>query len=207
MVCYIINDLINRELIRRDFKFLTPNFAANASGLAHENAPEEVEDEGIEEDKEEVKSLAVYLREEEKEEAPPATSKEAGDWAAEVAHVKEKFRTDQKVDSEDYMQRLRRMRKYLERIKTMASNSGSQALQTFAYLCENALNSVAIGERQLNKHANPQLVADMYKIRETKTESAHELLDLRDKVKAQIDEFDALVDKCNAVLVLALLTL
>jgi C4-dicarboxylate-specific signal transduction histidine kinase len=188
--------------MRRDFKFLTPSFKDIVSSLAHENAPEEVVDENIEEDKEEVKSLAVYLREEQQEEMPAVASREASDWVAEVNTVKDRLREEYKESSGDYLFRIKRMKKYLEKIKTIVSNSGSQALQTYAYLCENALNTIAVTERQLNKHATQDLLSEVRKIRETKIEAAHKLIDLRNKVKEQIDEFDTLVDKCNAITVL-----
>jgi len=185
--------------MRRDFKFLTPSFTDSVSSFVHENSPEEVVDENIEEDKEEVKSLAAYLREEQQEEVPVVTSREASDWTAEVSHVKDRFREEQKGSSSDYLFRIKRMKKYLEKIKTIVSNSGSQVLQTYAYLCENALNTIAVTERQLNKHVSQNLLSEVHKVREIKIESAHRLIDLRNKVKEQIDEFDMLVEKCNAI--------
>lgn len=185
--------------MRRDFKFLTPTFTDSVSALVQDNTQDEVIDENIEEDKEETKTLATYLRE---EETPIITTTDANDWAAEYNHVKDRLKDERKGESGDYLFRIKKMKKYLEKIKSIVSNPGSQALQTYAYVCENALNSIAIAERQLNKQANQELVGEMHKIRETKVEAAHELIDLRNKVKFQIDEFDTLADKCNTILVL-----
>lgn len=188
--------------MRRDFKFLTPTFTDSVSALAHDTSPDEVIDENIEEDKEETKTLAAYLREDDKEETPIIATTDVNDWIAEYNHVKDRLKDGKKGESGDYMFKIKRMKKYLEKIKSLASNSGSQALQTYVYVCENALNSITIAERQLNKQANQELVEEMHKIKGTKVEAAHELIDLRNKVKFQIDEFDTLVDKCNAILVL-----
>lgn len=173
----------------------------SSSSTVPENSPEEIADERIEEDKVETRSLAAYLREEVKEDEAPTVNIETQDWNAEVEHVKEQLREEQKQDQDSYSFRIRRMRKYLDKLKSLTNSSGNQVIQNYVYFCENALNTIAINEKQLNKTANQKLLEEMRDIREIKIEAAHELIAVRNKVKEQIDTFDIIVDKCNGILV------
>ena len=193
--------MVNRELIRRDFRFITPKFNLAPSNPPIEDSPDDVEDEKIEETAMENKTLADYLREDLPEEEPQIVDADAENWAIEVEHVRDRFGEEEKSDTGNYMFRIRRMNKYLIKLKSLATNTGNQAIQNFIYACEKALNSIELSERRLNKDINQKSLSEMTEVREVKIEKAHELINLRNKVKDQIDLFDNLSDKCSEILV------
>ena len=158
--------MVNRELIRRDFRFITPKFNLAPSNPPIEDSPDDVEDEKIEETAMENKTLADYLREDLPEEEPQIVDADAENWAIEVEHVRDRFGEEEKSDTGNYMFRIRRMNKYLIKLKSLATNTGNQAIQNFIYACEKALNSIELSERRLNKDINQKSLSEMTEVRE-----------------------------------------
>ncbi len=212
-MCYIINDLVNRELIRRDFKFASPIFLDDPEGAPADEDTEGPEDEKIAQPLEEVVSLrkhlqdsAIELEEEDSKtgagaEAPPA----AYEWARECEKVREKLMGEHVSDPGHYLTHLRIIKRYVKKIKITMEKSGNRALQNYAYICETALENIAKHEKRINAGANADLMSEMTAAGEKRVTMAKELIDLRNKVKEQIDLFDEVLEKYNAVSVSFLL--
>ena len=179
---------MNRELIRRNFKFLTPVFVGSSSTSTKSkevfDGNEEDEDNEIEN-----KSLANYLREESGEEEKVVDSNPIAqhDWAMEYEHVKAYFQEEAKVGSDGYLFHIKRMKKYLSKVKNIMKKNGSLIIQNFVSACDDALAKIVLQEKRLNNTIKPSVIDELIKTRDERVNSAHELMSVRNNVKDQID--------------------
>ncbi len=184
----MINDLVNRELIRRDFKFLVPVFIDSNEGSevsklgkrGKEDDPpadavEEEKDEDIIGHEEKEWHLARYLRADRTEtETTPAKAELAeeearyqespvdpNEWQREYRRVREKLKDGVgKTDSGHYMAHIQRMLKLFQSVKDILEIAGTACLSNFAYACDNALTTISGYEKRLNSSVPVELVGE-----------------------------------------------
>ena len=170
-MCYVINDLVNRELIRRDFKFVQPVFIDSPEDQKAPEKEEEAEEEEIYETQEDVSqavSLAKYLRQQIDEIEPPTKEdeeekrvlpeKEA--WMGEYKRVKAKLKEVCKTtnDTDHYWTHIQRVKKYFERVKEIMLQAGSTVMNNFVFVCETAITAISSHEKRLNNYVSKELV-------------------------------------------------
>ena len=201
---------MNRELIRRDFKFGSPVFVDDPKSESpkHESEIDEEEEGKIEQATEETISLAKYLRESpmeypgEKTEVGETAGSSPEEWAKEYEKVKNKFSEEEKLDPGHYLTHIIKMQRYAKRVKGIMDKHGHATLQNYLYICEHALDEIKKLEKRLNNKANKEMIDEMTATSSKRIEIAKELIELRNKVKEQIDQFDYVLEEYNTVSVL-----
>jgi len=127
------------------------------------------------------------------------------EWTKELDRVKNKFEEEQKMDPSHYMTHIIRMQHYFKKIKNIMQKSGNIVLQNFVYICESALDKISASEKRLNMATNQEILLEMSITKEKRTKTATELIELRNKVKELIDQFDQILEEYNAVSVFLIL--
>jgi len=166
----VINDLVNRELIRRDFKFGQPVFKEDS---------EETKAPQVEEEEEEVKNevatdmseelnLAKYLRNAaEIEPSKPITEEEAvvpqpdaDEWLKEYRKVGPKLKEICKVvETEHYYTHISKLVRLFKRIRDIMMQAGNSQLQNYVFLAEKALDEISSHEKRINSQVKGELVS------------------------------------------------
>lgn len=176
----MINDLVNRELIRKDFKFLQPVFVNDKEEKKEIKAMEmDEEDKNFEiiEDNSPEMNLAKYLRENQPDiEISPEKAKNAqaeqeylesqvdqNEWENEYRRAKEKLREAVKISEKDkYIYNTHRLTRYFQRMKDIMALVGNTTLNNYVFLCDNSLNSISKHEKRLNAYIPRDLVCSKY---------------------------------------------
>jgi hypothetical protein len=170
----VINDLVNRELIRRDFKFLEPVFKDDPEERKASKAGDlDEEDDKFQSvvDETENLNLAKYLREgsDETHLSKPAPEEDvmqpdSKEWMLEYKKVKDKLKEVCKVtDNEHYFSHMKKLSRYFNRVKDIMQQAGNTNLNNYVFICEKALNEIAIHEKKLNEGVPKELVNHKHK--------------------------------------------
>ena len=173
----MINDLVNRELIRRDFKFASPVFIDEPEDQKASTAEEPDEEDEIYETQEDVSqtiSLAKYLRQqvdeievaksnEDEEEKRVLPEKDA--WMGEYRKIKSKLKEACKptIDPDHYLTHITRVKRYLERVKDIMLQAGTTTMNNFIFICDTAITAINSHEKRLNNYVSKELVM-LYKL-------------------------------------------
>jgi hypothetical protein len=176
----LINDLVNRELIQKDFKFLPPVFLEdNEEKKEIKDNDCEEEDNNIEvvEDQNFELNLAKYLREDhsdfeisptkiqqaEAEKEYPESPVDPKLWDDEFKRAKEKLKDAGKVSEKDkYLYNIHKLTRYFEKIKDIMAIAGNSTLNSFIFLSNKCLNAIAAHEKRLNSNIAPDLVKHQF---------------------------------------------
>lgn len=211
MACYLINDLVNRELIRRDFKFLQPNFIEEVEEKKEVKSNEcEEEDNFIEIDNPLQIDLARYLREDipdtqislksaqiaeaEKEYFEGAIDPK--EWEKEYKSAKEKLKDAALSNPKDrHLYNTHKLTRLFQRVKDIMSLTGNDSINNYIFIIEDCLKTINTHEKRINANIATDLVTSMNKEINNKTHIAEELMNLRDIVKKLIDKLDSLALK------------
>lgn len=176
----MINDLVNRELIQKDFKFLQPVFLEDNEEKkeSKENDCDE-EDNKIEvvEDQNYEMNLAKYLREDhtdfelsptkilqaEAENEYPESPVDPKLWEDEFKRAKEKLKDAGKISEKDkYLYNIHKLNRYFQKIKDIMAIAGNATLNSYIFLCNNCLNAISVHEKRLNSNIAPDLVKQQF---------------------------------------------
>lgn len=176
-MCYLINDLVNRELIRKDFKFLQPIFDNDKEEKKEVKAIEDEDDEErIEAAEDEYSNinLAKYLREgqgdielspekvkqAEAEQEYPETPVDPREWENEYKRAREKLKDGTRIkDKDKYIYNTHKLTRYFQTLKDIMALAGNASLNTYISQCENVLMSISKHEKRLNSYISQDLVS------------------------------------------------
>ena len=197
--CFILNDLLNRELTIRNFDFKNPVVREMGSDVYmttptyKEEYAEEIDVELPEE------CIMKYSKfsdssegeEEVKEEnpiGPIETQVDPQEWYQEVERVAPDLKVDVPRADESHIDII------LEQFKAVQGLFPPELLEKFSLNVERwdeSLRRIREGEENMNKRCS-QNVAELQGIIKMKRQLANRLNSLRDVVKAQVEEFDRL---------------
>ena len=206
-VCFIINDLLNKELIRRDFKFLTPQVVENGKNVYGTTGPQE--NEVVEEIDMELEDDRIIKWEKEEFLFPNTGSTNITDSG--VSSEKEEDIITSSVKPEDWYGECKRVEKHLviseappenwqlrvSRLSTSVAEISAFQTKTWEVLgaqIDNELQRVRRGELLMQKMCDKE-VQELVSVIQLKKQLASKLKELRFVVSKQCEEFDKLKDQ------------
>lgn len=206
-VCFIINDLLNKELIRRDFKFLTPQVVENGKNVYGTTGPQE--NEVVEEIDMELEDDKIIKWEKEEFLFPNTGSTNITDSG--VSSEKEEDIITSSVKPEDWYEECKRVEKHLvisepppenwqlrvSQLSTSVAEISAFQTKTWEVLgaqIDNELQRVRRGELLMQKMCDKE-VQELVSVIQLKKQLASKLKELRSVVSKQCEEFDKLKDQ------------
>jgi hypothetical protein len=171
----LINDLVNRELIRKDFKFTPPVFTEDKEEIKGKVEIEVEEDEGIEAVEEFSKdlNLAKYLRDsnmdteitphkaelKDAEQEYPESPVNPKEWENEYRRVRERLKDAAQIDKKDkLMFNTRKLNKNFQKFKDIMELAGHSVINNYVFQCESSIKTITQYEKRLNASIPPELV-------------------------------------------------
>mmetsp|Transcript_13723 Transcript_13723/g.25879 ORF Transcript_13723/g.25879 Transcript_13723/m.25879 type:complete len:695 (-) Transcript_13723:88-2172(-) len=221
-VCFIINDLSTRELIRQNFCFLQPVISEGGVNVYGQTAPSEevVEDIEGEPDHEvlvqhlqdkvdddsplELQAISSSTRANESAFSDPSDSETgiieptvtAEEWTVELSRVEpelEQMRVEISNAAEDWKHRMEQVSFHLKAIQAASQDSAIQGWETLAAKLTDQLSTISRGEARI-REINAESLSQLSSMLAEKKHITAQLSILRDKVSAQCNEFDSLKD-------------
>lgn len=219
-VCFIINDLSTRELIRQNFCFLQPIVSEGGLNVYGQTSPSEEVVEEIEGESEfdvlvhsdkrddyspaELQAVSLSTKANESALSDPSDS-ETGviessvspeDWLLELKRVDpalELASTQISEAAEDWKHRFEQVTYYLKAIQSHSQSGAVHAWEAMANKLTDQLTAISKGEERIRQQNAESLAELSSKLAERKQITA-KLSVLRDKVSTQCNEFDELKD-------------
>lgn len=208
--CYVINDLLNQELLRRDYKFEIPEYDTfnneepekenkdvtkeeednNDRYLIGKMPPvnEELSDVDIEEDK----KAPVIKELEEHKFLESMVDPEA--WSGEFNRIKSSLANENLMKSFrfknfEYLHHIQEFNSYAKQSRSLL-NTIKPSIEKLADQTEDSLNKILRFEKEVNRTINPKLSRELTEVRERKINIAELLFEKRDNVKVKIEQFE-----------------
>jgi NIMA (never in mitosis gene a)-related kinase len=204
-VCFIINDLLNKFLIKQDFKFLTPQVWQGTKDVYgsenHESdeITEEIDGDPLEDILQSAVPAALSSDDEAPALSPPPettsminTQIDPTDWALEVAHVHDQLvfsDEDLRAENQDWLVRMRTMIGSFRRFAGVAAGGVREKLMGISQNWSSGLEKLGRGETMVRELCKKDL-SELSAVLVRKRQVIGELNGLRERVSGKIEEFD-----------------
>lgn len=215
-VCFIVNDLLNKFLIKQDFKFQTPQVWQGSKDVygSENHESEEITEEIDGSPLEDILQSSVPLSLSSDEEAPTAsepvpleattmlnTQIDPADWALEVNTVKDQlvFSEEDLREGQDWTVRLRTVVSHFRVFASVAKGEMREKLQGMGQNWSGALERLSRGETMVRELCKKDLAA-LSDVLVRKRQIISELNQLRDRVAGKIEEFDRVKSQHEEIL-------
>ncbi|CAG9310233.1 unnamed protein product [Blepharisma stoltei] len=220
-VCYLINELLNKELIRRDFKFLAPTINGQEIYKIDTNSGEEIFEE-IDADFNE-NNIMKYNEQVEEDEEPPRTestnisdnvikeeeiamgivesSVSPEEWMAEVQRIEKQLvyaEEDIGLYEEDWQSRIQQFIESLHNVQKFVTEGNLKYLEKMTDGLTEELERINKGEVIIQKFCQKD-IDELKLIMQKKKELAGKLNYVRNKVSQQCEEFDKIKEQENTL--------
>ena len=211
-VCFIVNDLLNKFLIKQDFKFLTP-VVKQGSKNVYGGESQETDEIGEDIPGDPIEDILMTYPEEAEggeaaaPEAQPdalidleassmiTTAVDPQDWAAEFHRVKDTLALTEEeykaAEVQDWKARMTNIVSYFKQFSTHASAVFRDKLTFLAQSWQSSLDRVVKGETLIKELCKKDLT-DLSNLLTRKRALINELNVLRQRVSEKIEEFDRL---------------
>ena len=204
-VCFIINDLLNKFLIKQDFKFLTPQVWQGTKDVygSENHESDEITEEIDGDPLEDILQSAVPAPQSSDDEAPiltppPETTTmintqiDPTDWALEVARVSDQLvfsEEDLRAENQDWLVRMRTMIGSFRRFAGVAAGGVKEKLMGISQNWSSGLEKLGRGETMVRELCKKDL-SELSAVLVRKRQIIGELNGLRERVSGKIEEFD-----------------
>ncbi|CAG9320770.1 unnamed protein product [Blepharisma stoltei] len=218
-VCYIINELLNKELIRRDFKFLTPtingqeiymlesynseeNFEEIDAELTEDYIMKYTEIEDEEPERTESTNISDnVIKEDEIGMGIVESSVSPEEWIAEVNRI-EKFlvlaEEDIALYDEDWQSRIQQFIESLKNVQKFVTQGNLNFLEKMTDRLADENGRIKIGEANLQKFCRND-IDELKLLMQKKRDMVGKLNQMRNKVSQQCEEFEVVKEKEDTI--------